>query len=196
MIETTPLEPIEVSEPPVQSPNRSRVGTWLRGALRDLIGTIVPAILIALLIHIFLAQATRVYGQSMEPSLHTDERLVVEKLSYRFHGPRHGDIIVLHDPSGGAELLIKRVIGLPGERVNVADGRVYVDGLPIDEPYLAQPTLGSGRSWSIPPLTVFVMGDNRGASRDSRIFGPVGLNQIVGHAIFRYWPLREIGIVR
>jgi signal peptidase I len=196
MIETTPLEPSEAPEPPVQSPNRSRVGAWLWGALRDLMSTIVPAILIALLIHIFLAQATRVYGQSMEPSLHTDERLVVEKLSYRFHGPRHGDIIVLRDPAGGPELLIKRVIGLPGERVNVADGRVYVDGLPIDEPYLSQPTLGSGRSWSIPPLTVFVMGDNRSASRDSRIFGPVGLDQVVGRAAFRYWPPNEIGIVR
>ena len=69
----------------------------------------MPAIIIALLIHVFLAQATRVYGQSMEPNLHTDQRLVIEKLSYHFHGPRRGDVVVIHDPGGGPELLIKRV---------------------------------------------------------------------------------------
>ena len=195
MIETTPLGSTELHEPPVQLARRSRMGGWLSSALRDLVSTIVPAIVIALLIHVFVAQATRVYGQSMEPSLHTDERWVVEKLSYRFHGPRHGDIIVLHDPTGGAELLIKRVIGLPGERINIADGRVYVDGRSIDEPYLTQPTAGNGRSWSVPPLTLFVMGDNRGASRDSRSFGPIGLDQVVGRAVFCYWPLSKIGIV-
>ena len=167
----------------------------MRGALRDLLGTIVPAVVIALLIHAFLAQATRVYGQSMEPNLHTDERLVVEKLSYRFHGPRRGDIIVLHDPSGGPELLIKRVVGLPGERVTMSDGRVYIDGVALAESYLSQSTQGSGRSWLVPPLTVFVMGDNRNASRDSRVFGPVSLDQIVGRALFRYWPPAEIGSV-
>ncbi len=178
-----------------RTPAHPTVWTRLRGVLRDLFGTILPAVLIALLIHAFLAQATRVYGQSMEPNLHSDERLVVEKLSYRFHGPRRGDIVVLRDPSGGPELLIKRVIGLPGERVTVADGRVYIDGVPLDEPYLSQPTLGTSRTWLIPPLTVFVMGDNRSASRDSRVFGPVPLDQIIGRVLFRYWPPTEIGSV-
>lgn len=168
----------------------------LRAALRDLFGTILPAVVIALLIHAFLAQATRVYGQSMEPNLHSDERLVVEKLSYRFHGPRRGDIVVLHDPAGGPELLIKRVIGLPGERVVIADGRVYIDGMALHEPYLTQPTTGNSRAVLVPPLTVFVMGDNRSASRDSRVFGPVPLDQIVGRALFRYWPPAEIGSVQ
>jgi len=163
--------------------------------LRDVMGTIVPAIIIALLIHVFLAQATRVYGQSMEPNLHTNERLVIEKLSYRFHGPRRGDVVVLHDPGGSPELLIKRVVGLPGERVTVADGRVFIDGVPLDEPYLDQDTLGGGRSWVVPPLTVFVMGDNRSASRDSRTFGPVSLDQIIGRALVRYWPLDEVGLL-
>jgi signal peptidase I len=170
---------------------RSRWG----GLIRDVVGTILPAVLIALLIHVFLAQATRVYGQSMQPSLHTDERLVVEKLSYRFHGPRRGDVVVLHDPSGGSELLIKRVIGLPGERVTIADGRVFIDGVEIEEPYLDQETEGSGRSWLVPPLQVFVMGDNRQASRDSRSFGPIGRDQIIGRALFRYWPLDQIDIL-
>jgi len=189
------IQPTE-SQPTTSQPrSRSAIGGRVRGALRDLFGTIVPAVVIALLIHAFLAQATRVYGQSMEPNLHTDERLVVEKLSYRFHGPRRGDIVVLHDPSGGPELLIKRVVGLPGERISMSDGRVYIDGVALVEPYLSQDTLGSGKSWLVPPLTVFVMGDNRNASRDSRVFGPVSLDQIVGRALFRYWPPTEVGTV-
>ncbi|MCU0502189.1 MAG: signal peptidase I [Anaerolineae bacterium] len=194
MDEITPqsIEPIEpAAAPPVQRRARGLVS----GALRDLFGTILPAVVIALLIHAFLAQATRVYGQSMEPNLHTNERLVVEKLSYRFHGPRRGDIVVLHDPTGGPELLIKRVVGLPGERVAMSDGRVYIDGTPLEEPYLAQPTLGQGRSWLVPPLSVFVMGDNRGASRDSRVFGSVPMEQIIGRAAFRYWPPEGVGVV-
>jgi len=170
-------------------------GSWVGAMLRDMVGTIVPAIVIALLIHLFLAQATRVYGQSMEPNFHTNERLVIEKISYHLHGPRRGDVVVLRDPAGSPELLIKRVVGLPGERVTLADGRVYVDGTPTDEPYLDQPTNGSGRSWVVPPFHVFVMGDNRSASRDSRIFGAVPMEELVGRALFRYWPLEEIGIV-
>ena len=163
--------------------------------LRDLFGTVVPAVIIALLIHQFLAQATRVYGQSMQPNLYTNERLVVEKLTYRFHGPRRGDVIVLHDPEGGPESLIKRVVGLPGERIQITDGRLFIDGVLLDEPYLSQGTQSVGRSWSVPPLSVFVLGDNRVASRDSRTFGAVQLDQIVGRALFRYWPLSQVGTV-
>jgi signal peptidase I len=165
------------------------------GLARDVVGTILPAVLIALAIHVFLAQATRVYGQSMQPNLHTNERLVVEKMSYRFHGPRRGDVVVLHDPSGGSELLIKRVVGLPGERVTIADGQVFIDGVALEEAYLDQETQGNGRSWLVPPLQIFVMGDNRQASRDSRSFGTVGRDQIIGRALFRYWPLEQIGIL-
>lgn len=185
----------ETSSPSPKPAPRNGLGSVVRAFLRDLFGTIVPAVVIALLIHAFLAQATRVYGQSMEPNFHTDERLVVEKLSYRLHAPQRGDVVVIKDPSGGPELLIKRVIGLPGEQVTVAEGRVFVDGRMLEEPYLDQPTHGYGGSWVVPPLTVFVMGDNRGASRDSRVFGPVQLQEIVGRAVLRYWPLDGIGVI-
>ncbi len=174
---------------------RTGFGAWLGSALRDTAGTFVPAIVIALLIHVFLAQATRVYGQSMEPNLHTNERLVIEKFSYHFHGPRRGDVVVLRDPGGSPGLLIKRVVGLPGERVTLADGKVYIDGQPLNEPYLNQATQGGGRSWIVPPLSVFVMGENRSASRDSRLFGPVPLEELIGRALFRYWPPGEVGPV-
>jgi signal peptidase I len=179
------------------SPAPARPSPW-RTALamgRELVVTILPAVVMALLIQFFLAQSTIVFGQSMEPNLHQDQRLVVEKVSYRWHGPQRGDIVVLPDPSGGPIPLIKRVVGLPGERVNIAAGRVYVDGAALDEPYLAQITTGEGRSWQVPPMQVFVMGDNRGDSRDSRYFGPVSIETLVGHAVFRLWPLDKFGIV-
>jgi len=195
-MDETEVRTPELDKESAATPKSAKARVWPRELFRDLFGTIVPAVIIALAIHLFLAQATRVYGQSMEPGLHTDQRLVIEKLSYHLHGPRRGDIVVLHDPTGGPDLLIKRVIGLPGERVTITDGRVYIDGSLLGEPYLNQVTEGGGRSWLVPPLHVFVMGDNRGASRDSRVFGAVALEELVGHAIVRYWPPDQAGIVR
>jgi len=171
-------------------------GSRVVAVLRELLETVVPAVLIAFFIHAFLAQATRVYGQSMEPNLHTNQRLIVEKISYRFHGPRRGDIVVLKRPDSDGELLIKRVVGLPGEEISVHDGRVYIDGRPLEEPYLSQLTRGHYGPVRVPPLHVFVLGDNRAASNDSRVFGPVHRNQILGRAWFCYWPLDEIGLVK
>ncbi len=189
--------PEVVTENTPVSPAPARPSRW-RGTLalgREIVVTILPAIVIALLIQMFLAQSTIVYGQSMEPNLHQDQRLVVEKMSYHWHGPQRGDIVVLPDPSGGPIPLIKRVVGLPGERVSIAAGHVYVDGVALDESYLAQVTTGEGRSWQVPPMQVFVMGDNRGNSRDSRYFGPVPVETLIGHAVFRFWPLDKFGIV-
>ena len=159
---------------------------------REIGETIIPAIIIALLIHVFLAQATRVYGQSMEPNLHTDMRLVVEKVSYRLHSPERGDIVVLRVRPDD-ELLIKRVVGLPGDEVAIHDGRVYINGEPLDESYLNQETRGNLAPRVVPPLHVFVMGDNRRASNDSRSFGPVHIDNILGKAWFSYWPPEAVG---
>ena len=164
--------------------------------LREVLETILPAVLIAFLINFFLAQATQVHGQSMEPTLHSDQRLVVEKVSYRFHGPRHGDIVVLKSPQQSTELLIKRVIGLPGETVEIRQGRVYINGQELDEPYLERPTGGNWGPIIIPPLQVFVLGDNRGFSNDSRAFGVVPIENIVGRAWVSYWPLDKVGEIR
>ncbi len=166
-----------------------------KGMLREVAETVIPAIVIALLIHVFLAQATRVYGQSMEPNLHTDMRLVVEKLSYRLHTPQRGDIVVLRVRPGD-EMLIKRVIGLPGDQVEIHDGQVYVNGQALNEPYLNQETRGNLAPRVVPPLHVFVMGDNRRASNDSRSFGPVHIDNIVGKAWLSYWPPEAIGPIK
>jgi signal peptidase I len=163
--------------------------------LSEAVETFVPAVLIAVLINIFLAQATRVYGQSMEPNLHTDQRLVVEKLSYNFHEPRRGDIVVLNVPQTGSGLLIKRVIGLPGEKIEIKGGKVYINEQPLEEPYLSNQSQRDMKAIVVPPNHVFVLGDNRGFSNDSRSFGSVPLENIVGRAWFSYWPLAQIGFL-
>jgi signal peptidase I len=187
--------PDQESTSPVSAPRSGRHhGIWR--AVREVLETILPAILIAVLINVFLGQATRVDGQSMEPSLHTNERLVVEKLSYRLHGPQRFDVVVIRVPSQGDDLLIKRVIGLPGETVEVRDGAVYINGEPLEEPLPAQTTTpGRSAKVTVPPLHVFVMGDNRSHSNDSRSFGPVPIENIVGRAWIAYWPLDAVGLV-
>jgi signal peptidase I len=185
------MEESQHTETGKQEPALSRVLKWLG----EVVETIVPAILIALFINLFLAQATRVYGQSMEPNLHSDQRLIVEKLSYNFHEPRRGDIVVLKVPNAGSGLLIKRVVGLAGEKIEIKGGKVYINDQPLEEPYISQQPQRDMEAVVVPPGHVFVLGDNRGFSNDSRSFGPVPLDNIVGRAWFSYWPLDQIGFV-
>ena len=183
--------PADASPPP-----RRSLGLRLWRAVREVVETILPAILIAVLINVFVGQATRVEGQSMEPNLHTDQRLVVEKMSYRFHSPERFDVVVLKLTSRGDELLIKRVVGLPGETVEIRDGRVYIDGQVLEESFLrAETRPGRHGQVTVPPLHVYVLGDNRNHSNDSRSFGPVPLENIVGRAWVSYWPLEVMGLV-
>ena len=191
-----PLEP----QPTTPSPEEgTSPGRQVLHALREVLETMVPAVILALLINLFLAQATRVFGQSMEPTLHTDQRLVVEKISYNhfwhIRGPQRGDVVVLR-LGNESELLIKRVVGLPGDQVEIRSGRVFINGGPLAEPYLTQPTNGDYGPVDVPPLSLFVLGDNRSFSNDSRSFGPISLDNVVGRAWFSYWPPGQWGIVK
>ena len=186
-----PAEQLAPPSAPSDS-GQSRLGGWIR----DVLETILPAFLIVLVVNLFLAQATRVEGQSMEPNLHNNQRLIIEKISCRFHPPRRGDIVVIKMPNRHSDPLIKRVVGLPGETIEIRDGHVYINGRVLQEPYLQQLTYGNAGPHVIAPEYVFVLGDNRGASNDSRSFGEVKLSNIVGHAWFRYWPLDEAGFLR
>jgi len=187
-------------ELPVRAPHPAPVRTRREGSvvgqsIREVVETILPAVFIALMIHLFLAQATRVEGYSMEPTLHGQERLVIEKLSFHFHQPERGDIVVLRVPQYGKEMLIKRVIGLPGDTIAVENGQVILNGQPLDEDYINGQPRGNYGPTIIPDDSVFVMGDNRNNSNDSRSFGPIPHENIVGRAWIRYWPLQEIGIM-
>jgi signal peptidase I len=189
----------ELNDPTQQEtpqPSPPGVGRRILRFFREILETVLPAILIALLINIFVGQATRVEGQSMEPSLHTDQRLVVEKVTYRFHGPERFDVVVLRLPEQSDELLIKRVIGLPGETVEIKGSHVYINGTMLDEPFLTE-AMRQGRqiTVTVPPLHIYVLGDNRNHSNDSRSFGPIPLDNVIGRAWVSYWPLEEVGLV-
>jgi signal peptidase I len=179
-----------------RAPSRSAPGFvgWLLQGAREIGETVIPAVVIALFINLFLAQATQVLGQSMEPTLHSSQRVVIEKVSYRLHGPRRGDIVVISS-GDRSEMLIKRVVGLSGETIEVQKGRVLVNGELLEEPWAVNQGGGRFGPETVPPLHVFVLGDNRGASNDSRNFGPVPIDDIVGQAWISYWPPGEVGFV-
>jgi len=160
--------------------------------LRELVQVLFPALLLALTIHLFLAQATIVYGRSMEPNLQERQRLIVDKFTYRFlHSPQRNDIIVIKLPEMD-ELLVKRIVGLPYETIEISNGLVYIDGMPLNEPFPHDTYLQNILPRRLGPLEYFVLGDNRGNSNDSRAFGPIMRDDIKGRVWFRYWPINQL----
>jgi signal peptidase I len=183
MLDQDVLEPSSELE---QKPGASKPSTpWWR----ELVETFLPAVAIVLAINLFLAQPRVVHGQSMEPNLHENQRVIVDLVTYHFRAPQRGEIIVLDLPDRKAEPpLIKRVVGLPGETVEIKGGAVLINSQKLDEPYLDQLTLGNMPTQVVPEAHVFVLGDNRGSSNDSRYFGVVPYADILGRAWLRYWP--------
>jgi signal peptidase I len=157
--------------------------------------TVLPALLIAAAMVIFVVQPTRVDGTSMEPTLHSGQRLVIEKVSYHFAAPGRGEVVVLKIPGREEAALIKRVVATAGDVIAIRNGRVYLNGAVLDEPYLSQFTPGDLPSTVVPDGYIFVLGDNRGASNDSRTFGMIPTDHLVGRAILSYWPPEEAGPV-
>ena len=142
---------------------------------------------------------------SMEPTLRgcpgcTNDRLLINKLAYDVKGPERGDIVLFRDPEGGREALLKRVVGLPGDRITVHQGTLYLNGEPQREPYVvnracirSMPKTCSFGPVTVPKRHLFVMGDNRTRSYDSRFFGPVPEDNLIGEALFRFWPPGRMG---
>jgi signal peptidase I len=164
--------------------------TLLRLFIQESLQVVLPALILALTVHLFLAQATIVYGQSMEPNLYERQRLIIDKVSYHFFPPQRNDIVVIAMPDMD-EMLVKRVIGLPGETVEVRNGVVYVNNEPLPEPFPHDLGYQSMEATVLGPLNYFVMGDNRDNSNDSRSFGPVQREYILGRVWLRYWPLDQ-----
>jgi len=172
-----------------------------RRATIEWIVLIGAALIIALVIKTFLFQAFYIPSESMVPTLKVGDRVLVNKLSYDLHDVHRGDIVVFKAPpearSDGIDDLVKRVIGLPGDTVEAReDGRIYVNDRLLDEPYLPEGT----RTTNLPPTKVpaghlFMMGDNRAASRASRYFGPIAESAIIGRVFLRIWPPGSIGLM-
>lgn len=179
--------------------SRSTRGSRRDDSVRNVVewvAVIVVAILLAVLIKTFVVQAFRIPSASMEPTLMVGDRVVVNKLSYRMHDVNRGDVIVFkrppRAPSGPNEpkQLIKRVIGLPGDTVLARDGKVYINDKLLNEPYLpaGTMTLDMDNPLIVPKGQLWVMGDNRTHSGDSRVFGTIDKDTIIGRAFFIIWP--------
>lgn len=162
-------------------------GTWARD--------LVVAILVAIFVIMFLYQPVRVEGSSMAPCLTDEQRIFVNKFVYRFESVGRGDIVVFHYPLDRSKSYIKRVIGVAGDRVRIDAGRVFVNDMPIGEPYVPVEYLDF-RSYPevmVPAHSYFLLGDHRIVSNDSRDFGPVDEDFIYGKAVFAYWPVAKAG---
>lgn len=167
-------------------------GLMLRGAAREVASTILVALAIYLVINL-LVPRYEVEGQSMQPSFYDGDRLIASSIPYLLDDPQRGDVIILDRPAASEDLL-KRIIGLPGETVTIRDGRVFVNDVPLDEPYINAPP-AYHNTWTLGPDEYFVLGDNRNRSNDSHAFGPVTRAEIVARVLAVYWPPGDWGLV-
>jgi signal peptidase I len=188
-----------------QQKNPANLPQWLNigKQVRENIQILAIALSLALLIRIFVAEPRYIPSDSMLPTLQVGDRLVIEKLSYRFHRPKTGDIIVFEPPEslqkqlqlqgyGKDQAFIKRVIGKPGEVVSIENGKVYLNKKPLDEKYIAEPPDYKWGPKKVPKDQLFVMGDNRNNSNDSHIWGFLPQKNVIGRACFRFWPFNRI----
>jgi signal peptidase I len=153
---------------------------------------------VILLVFIFVGQLLQINGDSMYPTFKNNEQLVLEKLSIKFSSPKRGEIVIFRNPKTPDVLVIKRVIGLPGETFELSNGAVYINGDALDEPYLAKDiktttgrTFEEGQVYTIPQDSYVVLGDNRTMSTDSREWGFLNSSFIVGRVLFVYYPLKN-----
>jgi signal peptidase I len=199
-IHSSSVDPPEADPPDVEPPGRSGASR-LAGALswvRDLAFSVV----IAVVLIVFIYQPVKVEGTSMEPGLSDNERIFINKFTYKLNlgDIRRGDTVVFWYPADTTKSYIKRVIALPGDRIRIVHGQVYVNGSPLAEEYVAErfrdpSTWAEGREVPVPPGDYFVLGDHRNSSSDSRAWGWVPRDNIYGKAVFVYWPLDKMGRV-
>jgi signal peptidase I len=194
----TPGSPSRAAAGPLFSgaaAERSNAAHSLRQDIRVWTRDLLIAIGLALVIIVFLYQPVKVEGTSMAPLLSDQERIFINKFVYRFEPIHRGDVVVFWYPLDRTKSFIKRVIGLPGETVEIRRGIVYVNGLPIAEPYVPPQyeDLSDFGPVRVPMDDYFVMGDHRISSNDSRVFGPVASGYIYGRAVFAYWPVDHFG---
>jgi len=185
---------------------QTTAGGGLGKAVLEYVVLAVVAVAVALLVQAFLVKPYRIPSASMEDTLMVGDRVLVDRISWRFGEPQRGDIVVFRPPFDGP-VLIKRIVGMPGDTISLADGHVYINGQRLNEPYVRRlngrpvPTepFANGLPWSlarpykVPAGSYFMMGDNRIDSGDSREFGPVPRDQLIGRAFARYWPPGRIG---
>ena len=198
----TSLPPAEGDETNILPDDQTRKRRRQRNGTRQLVEWVVlvaTALVIALVIKAFLFQAFYIPSASMYPTLKDNDRVLVNKVSYKVHSVHRGDIVVFSRPKDEASNikdLVKRVIGLPNETVEGRNGHIYIDGKLLNEPYLPRGiTTSTFAARTIPANSIWVMGDNRPVSSDSRVFGPIPISSVVGRVFIRIWPPTRLGIL-
>ncbi len=180
-------------ERPTSSPRVGTTEVKKRGALSlvlEVVVIVVAAFAIAMLVQAFLLKPFTIHQISMRTTLEEGDRILLSRLTYHFRDPQSGDVIVFQSPVNQEEDLVKRVVAVAGDTVEIKDGRLYVNGVTQEEPYvLESPFEGPDLETTIPSGQVFVMGDNRNNSGDSRLFGPIDVDSIIGKAFVVYWPI-------
>jgi len=183
----------EISED--ETPDTKSKGRLFFDFLKETVFIIIAAFLISLIIRFFVVEAFNIQQHSMEPTLHDGERVLVSKCIYRFTPTSYGDIIILESPMNSSDF-VKRVIATEGETVELKEGELLIDGKAIEEPYIKFVDLSNYGPVEVPEDKIFVAGDNRPNSLDSRIFGPIPEDNVVGKVFFIYWPMDRIGFVK
>jgi signal peptidase I len=173
-------------EPQLQPDAEKDQAGNLKRFVLDILETLILAVVLYFGINA-VSVRVRVDGFSMNPTLQDGEYILVNRLAYKIGNPVRGDIVVFSFPMDLKQDLIKRVIGLPGESISVQDGRVMINGVPLEEPYIAAPPIYND-TWVVPEGQLFVLGDNRNESKDSHEWGFLPLENVVGRAILIYWP--------
>ena len=165
-----------------------------KSMIRELLETVISAGIIAFIIITFIGQVTVVRGASMEPTLHNNERLIANKISYRFETPERGEIIIFRPPLEIKRNYIKRIVGIPGDKIEIANGEIYLNDKKLEESYVKNRSYENMPTTIVPDNSFFVLGDNRPNSSDSRYWGFVPRKNVVGKAWVIFWPLNEIRI--
>lgn len=183
-------------------PNYGEQKPTFRSHIIEFFQTIVVFAAILAGVYYFLAQPNKVSGLSMFPNFHNGDYIITNKLIYRFQKPQRGQVIILKNPRDTSQDFIKRIIGLPEEKVRVENGHVYINDKLLSEPYIDSSKITEGRTYmhdgediQLNQNQYIVMGDNRPDSSDSREWGPITGDEIVGEAFFRYWPTDSVGLI-
>jgi len=163
--------------------------------VREVVITVLIAVALFTLLQLTV-QSYTVVMSSMEPNFQQGECIMVNKVSYHSSGPQRGDVIVFHPPVESPFPYIKRVIGLPGDTVEITNGKVFINGTPLDEPYIMAPPDYTMSAIEVPANEYFVLGDNRNNSSDSHSWGPIKRSDIIGKAWFVYWPASKWSVVK
>lgn len=206
------MDPTEIYTPetgfrkiePETEPEEGSPPFWsrLKGNAVELVEFVAVILAVLVVIRFFIAEPHKVFGSSMVPNFHNGDYIITNKIGLKIGEPRRGEVVILQNPRNPDVVFIKRIIGMPGDSVKILNGSFYINGKKLNEPYLPDGTSTSGMAFltegeeiTVPEGQYFVVGDNRNGSSDSREWGPVKKEALIGQAWLRYWPPQKFTLI-